>query len=286
MLFIYDWLKTHKIANVFLAIIYYLLVVLPHEEVGIWVAQTLDQPYGRDTYNLIILVLGSLGLFGYLWTLWSGVKQLKEGKRKVWFAFLMTLFFIILSFNTLLVVNVEIIHFVQYAILAILLFPLFHNYQDTLFYAMVLGAIDEGYQYFVLAPLRTDYFDFNDVIIDLIGAALGLLLLWASGIKDKITNKSWLQSPTFIGFSILILAVIISYSTGLLAIFPAKGEEQAPILLVRKIQKSFWTIIHPNVKFHVITPLEGVLILGCLFNFYGRDVFGQGTLSVEQSPNL
>ena len=272
---LYNWLKNNKALNIVLVIAYYLLVVLPHEEIGIWVTKTLDQPYGRDTYNLIILVLGLIGLLGYLLPIWSGIQQLKEGKNRVYVALIMTLMLIIISFNTLLVVNVEIIHFVQYAILAFLLFPLFNNYRDTLFYAMLFAMIDEGYQYFVLAPLRTDYFDFNDVIIDLIGAALGLFLYWVSGIKEASIHNKWFQTPTFIGFSILVFSGTIAYLTGVLAIYPTESETQAPILLIRKIQESFWTIIHPNVKFHVVQPLEGVLILSGLFYFYTRQVFGR-----------
>ncbi len=276
ILALYNWLKNNKALNVFLVIVYYLLVVLPHEEVGIWIAKTLDQPYGRDTYNLIILALGVIGLLGYLLPIWNGLKQLETGKGRVLFVLLATILFIIVSFNILLVVNVEIIHFVQYAILALLLFPLFNNYRDTLFYAMLFATVDEGYQYFVLAPLRTDYFDFNDVIIDLIGAALGLILFWVSGIKDVTSNKKWFQTATFLGFSILTVGVVIAYLTGNLAIYPSESETQAPILLIRKVQESFWTIIHPNVKFHVVRPLEGLLILGGLFYFYSQQVFGKG----------
>lgn len=254
-------------------ITYYLLVVLPHEEVGKWVARTLDEPYGRDTYNLIILILGIIGGLGYLIPFWKGTNKLAHGKGRTWFAFGLTLLFVVISFNVLLVVNVEIIHFVQYLILAILLFPLLNNYRDTLFFATLFATADEAYQYLVLAPLRTDYFDFNDVIIDLIGAALGLLLLWSVGIKDKISQQKWFQTPTFIGGAILTGAVTIAYLTGLLAIYPSDAETQAPILLIRKIQENFWTIIHPNVKFHVVQPLEGILILGGLFYFYSQQVF-------------
>lgn len=275
ILLIYNWLKNNRLWNILLAFSYYLLVVLPHEEIGVWVTQTLDQPYGRDKYNLIILVLGLIGLFGYLLLVQKGIKALKKGKGLVWFAFMMTLLFIIISFNTLLTVNVEIIHFVQYALLAILLFPLLNNYRDTLFYATIFAIIDEGHQYLVLAPLRTDYFDFNDVIIDLIGATLGLLLFWISGLKDTMTNQKWYQTPTFIGFFLVTSIVAVTYFTNILAIYPSEAVKQVPILLVREIQENFWTIAYPNIKFHVVRPFEGALILTLLFYFYVRHVFGR-----------
>ena len=66
ILSLYNWLKNNKVLNLVILISYYLLVVLPHEEVGKWVARTLDEPFGRDTYNLIVLVLGLLGVLIYL----------------------------------------------------------------------------------------------------------------------------------------------------------------------------------------------------------------------------
>ncbi len=272
---LYNWLKDNRKINVFLAIIYYLLVVLPHEEVGIWINETLNEPYGIDIYNLIVLWLGGIILLGYIFPLWKDIKQIEEGKGQVLIAFLITFLLIIVAFNTLLVVNIEIIHFVQYAILAILLFPLFNNYQDTLFYAIIFATIDEGYQYFVLAPFRTDYFDFNDIIIDLIGAALGLFLFWINAIKDRVTSHKWFQTPTAIGGFILILIGTIAFLTNILAIYPAESEPQAPLLLIRKIQENFWTISAPNIKFHVVRPFEGLLILGGLFYFYSHRVFNQ-----------
>jgi len=159
-----NYLSQGPALNICLVITYYLLVVLPHEVIGVWIAQTLDQPFGRDTYNLIILALGISGFLGYVFLVWNGTRFRKDKGKKTWLYLLATLTLIVLSLNTILVVNIEIIHFVQYAFLALLVFPLFHSYQETLFWSTVLGAIDEGYQYLVLAPHRTDYYDFNEFV--------------------------------------------------------------------------------------------------------------------------
>ncbi|MEM1122616.1 MAG: VanZ family protein [Bacteroidota bacterium] len=271
---VYNWLNQHKWLNAFLFIIYYLIAVLPHEIFGAWIAKTFDEPYGRDTYNLMVLAAGVIGLVGYLTLLWRGAKQLPTGRPQLWISFAATLLLILLCFNTILVVNVEIIHFVQYALLALLLFPLLNNYRDTLFFAMLLGAIDEAYQYLYLAP-NNNYFDFNDVIIDLIGAALGLLLLWASGIRNSSTNQKWYKTPTFIGLMALVALTIIGFWMDFIAVYPIETGAYAPVQLIKKIQEGFWTIIHPNVKFHVVQPLEGLLILGALFGFYIQYSFAE-----------
>jgi len=204
------YLSQRPALNICLVITYYLLVVLPHEVIGVWIAQTLDQPFGRDTYNLIILALAISGFLGYVYLVWNGTRYL-----------LATLVLIVLSLNTILVVNVEIIHFVQYALLALLVFPLFSSYQETLFWSTVLGAIDEGYQYLVLAPQRTKYYDFNDVLIDMVGATLGLVLLSAYGIANKNRHQAFYQRSSFKGLVFITLLVLVALGMGWMTIYPS-----------------------------------------------------------------
>lgn len=268
-------MKNNSTVTIITVITYYLLVVLPHKKIGYWITKTLDEPYGRDTYNLIVLILGLICFAGYLWPVWKNLQRIKEGKKIVGIAFVSTFLLIIIAFNILLVVNVEIIHFLQYAILAFFLYPLLNNYRDTLFFSLLLAILDEGYQYLILAPLQIDYFDFNDLIIDFIGGTLGLLLIWLSGVKNAVTNIPWYQTSTFIGTLILALLVIVAYSNNILAIYPTNSDIQAPILLIRRVQENFWFTIDPANKFHIVKPLEGVLILVGLFYFYSRQIFGR-----------
>ena len=123
-------------------------MVLPHGTFGAWIAKTLDQPLGRDTYNLVIMGMGITGFIVYLYLIWKGTKS-KTYSKAIWMYLALTLALIVLCINLLMVVNVEMIHFVQYAIFAFLIFPLTQNYQLTLFYATIFGAIDEAYQYLV-----------------------------------------------------------------------------------------------------------------------------------------
>jgi len=264
------YLSQRPVLNVCLVITYYLLVVLPHEVIGIWIAETLDKPFGRDTYNLIILALGVTGCLGYLYFVWNGARHRPDKGKKTYLYLLATLALIVLSFNTILVVNVEIIHFIQYALLALLVFPLFSSYQETLFWSTVLGAIDEGYQYLVLAPERTNYYDFNDVLIDMVGATLGLILLSAYGV-NKAKLLTFYQRSSFRGFVVITLLVLVALGMGWMTIYPSVDGSMAYFPLIKKVSTEFWTIIHPNVNFHVVRPLEW-LILTILLWFLYKDI--------------
>lgn len=262
------YLSQRPVLNVCLVIIYYLLVVLPHEVIGVWIAETLDKPFGRETYNLFILVLAISGFLGYLYFVWNGTRNKKDKGKKTWLYLFVTLSLIIISLHTILVVNVEIIHFVQYALLALLLFPFFLNYQETLFWATVLGAIDEAYQYLVLAPQRTDYYDFNDVLIDMVGATLGLILLSAYEVANKITALNFYQRSSFKGLVFISFLIFLALGMGWMTIYPSMDGHIAYFPLIKTINEGFWTFISPNVNFHIIHPLEWLILTTFLWLFY------------------
>ena len=244
--------------NALPVLIYYLLVVLPHETFGAWIARTLDEPLGRDTYNLVIMGMGVTGFVAYLYLIWKGTKS-KTYSKSTWMYLLLTLALIVYCINVLMVVNVEIIHYVQYAIFAFLIFPLFQNYQVTLFYATIFGAIDEAYQYLVLAWEKANYYDFNDVFIDMIGVTLGLILIRAYGIREKEITKPFYKRPVFIGLISLLSLILLSYLLGWTSLH-LDPKIDTPFPLIKRVNPDFWTIIHPNVKFHVVRPWEWILL--------------------------
>jgi len=248
--------------------VYYLLVVLPHEEVGQFLAKNLDEPLGRIRYNQLVLFFGIVGAIAYLILNGIGIKKYPKRRKSVSLYLVFTFTFIFIAFKFLMVVNVEMIHLVQYGLLTLLLFPLFYNFGNALFFAIVLGALDEAYQYWVLTPLSTDYYDFNDVIINLLGAALGLILLYSNGLQTKQEINHRFQSPTIFATVFISLLFIILYILGIFRIFPDNLEIQAPLLLVRKVQSSFWTIAEPDIKFHAIRPFFGLILGIILYHFY------------------
>lgn len=271
-----NWLQNRKVFNILLVIIFYLLVVLPHEQVGLIIVG-IFKGYSRDTYNLIVLIIGLIGLGLYFIPVFKAIASSKSKTLKV-FYLTTTLFLITLTLNTLMVVTVEIIHFVQYALVAILLFPLIRNYGETLFWATTLGALDEAYQYFYLAPQRTDYYDFNDVIINLLGGALGLILIrcFDIGLENEKKKIHWIRP--LVGLGVLTILIGGLMATGILGVYPSETVQHT-FLLVRVPVADFWSVVHPQVTYHVVRPLEGLLITGVLLLFYS----GLGRKSIKGS---
>jgi hypothetical protein len=85
---------------------------------------------------------------------------------------------VMLLAHRLIVVNaVESVHYPQYALIVLLLAPAVGNLEIAWIGATILGAIDEGYQARFLPRGAPDYFDWNDVVLNAIGAAVGVVIV-------------------------------------------------------------------------------------------------------------
>lgn len=263
-----------NIKTVILLLSYYFLVVIPHEIVGKQVAAVFSE-FGRDQYNLIILILFCIlaGITGvYL------VRKIKPNDRVIIMGFvLMSLIIIVLSFKFLLVFNVEAIHFVQYALFAIICFKLNRSFLQTMIWSSIAGAFDELYQYLYLAPQRTEYYDFNDVIINTIGAGIGLIFIRA--LSNTSVHFNWRQIKNSLIFKFLLALIgiiVLGFASGYISNF---SSDQAVFVLQKNPDIEFWhTAYMPvykfSVKFHVVKPIEGVVITILIIIFYGFLQYG------------
>jgi len=271
---ILNFLSKHSLLNVFVCLGFFLLVTLPHEFVGVSIA-AIFKGVSRKSYDLTILCLGLLILLIFIGILISQIWKLTNPKIPIAF-FCLCLTLMITSLHSLIIINIEIIHFIQYALMAILIFPLFKNFFSTLLFVTLLGSIDEAYQYYFLSPERTNYYDFNDVILNLLGAAMGLIFLRSHrGIRTMLqADREHIHRITWLSYALIVCLVSIMIwkksfvqtiinKIGLNLNWENYGSE-----LIRKPTTSFWTEIPPKIIYHVIQPIEGVVIISfLLFTF-------------------
>lgn len=263
-----EYLSINIKLSSFLVLVYFLLVVLPHEQVGllvVWIFKSAS----RETYQTTVTSFGIVMLFTFLFFVYKGYRTQQNKVILPSYLFL-TIFLMVISYHMLIIHNIEIIHFAQYAGMAILLFPLVKTISGTIFWSTILGTIDEAYQYFYLSPERTDYFDFNDIILDLLGAAIGLSIIisHAKNLNNPIP-KRWYKSPIFLTIAGIIVSTYLLLKTSILQVYPIQEGNSNAILLVKKMELDFWTHIkHLHVKFHIVQPLEGVIIISLLLVTY------------------
>ncbi len=270
MIKILQFLSKRKAINIVLGIIVYLLVTLPHELVGVTIAG-IFKGVPRSQYDLTILGISVIILISFAIYLFIQIKKLDKPIYPFAF-FMFCLACMVVSLHMLIIVNIEIIHFIQYALLAILLFPLTKNFFTTIVLVAFLGTVDEAYQYYYLSPERTNYYDFNDVILNLLGAAMGMIFLRShSGINTILTyytrafKKAWIYYFSFC----CIMALLIWQNNLIQKFLNLIGLDLDwagfGAVLIRIPTVSFWTEIPPKILYHVVQPFEGFVIVTILF---------------------
>ena len=267
-----NFLQNHRWINTIIALVYYIIVVTTHRQVGRFVAQNLDKPLGRENYNLLVITVGIVSLTVVILLLQKRFRLTLDSPEKLKvIAYLSLLIALIaIAINVIMVVNVEIIHIAQYCVMAILMYPLLRNFNLVMVITTILGALDEAYQYWYLFPEKSDYFDFNDVIINFLGVVLGLIIIRSQGLKSHSNHSVWYKSYSFYILIALVVISSIGLSFGYISTSPNTEDSSAIIELVRKYKPGFWRIIPPQVKFHVIRPLEFVVLILFLMGIFRK----------------
>lgn len=268
------WLSERKCFAVVVAGAYLAAVIFFHKKVSgffDWLSEKLS----FKLYNRLMLSAGLIALIGL-----GGFVLLKivRGKRRslklIYWVF--TVCLVVLSYKTLVVFNVEMIHFPQYALLTLPVFALLRNYGETVFWVALLGVLDEAFQYFVLYRDNPHvYLDFNDIVLNVIGAGIGAVLIWtfSEATPEPVDRRSkacwrrrrWIAFATAAG---ILLAGASLYATGTLSLYPEPNAPKAAIVLSRiPAQPQFWVIPTMGKPFHIFHPLEGIfffaLLIGC-----------------------
>ena len=268
-----DWMAAHKVAHVALIIVYYVSVVLPHKRFGTFLNDTVvgglginnNTPEGRGEYNFYAISIAIGLLIALLYFFIKNSRKL-EDRKTIWIYMAANIIFAALIVEFLFVVNIEFVHFPQYAVFAGLIFPLIGNYKSTMVWTTLAGMVDEAYQYFYLAPKDTAHYDFNDVLTNLLGAVFGLLLLRSMNVAER--SKFKLSKATFwYGIGVIVLVVCGLHMADILSIYPSEDHEYH---IVRKMPQQFWSKVSPNVIYHIVKPIEGLILTCLLWVFFSK----------------
>jgi hypothetical protein len=270
-----SWFHERKLLAAAAAGIYFAAVVLCHEKVTKfveWLSARLSfRVYNNLMFDVSILITLIFAVLAIV-----GIRNGEHRQRQI-ALWLFTAGLVVGSYKTLIVFNVESIHYLQYALLTLPVFALVTRYGETVFWATLLGALDEAYQYFVLYPDRKDlYFDFNDIVLNLVGAGIGVTFIYTLlNVKanpftfNSSLRRKWHKSPAFLVTFTILLGTFILYVTGLLRFHPDPEAAGVLILLSRTpAPPSFWIVPSIGNTFHVLSPLEGVISAAVIMACY------------------
>jgi hypothetical protein len=149
----------------------------------------------------------------------------------------------------LLVSNVELIHLPQFGLLAALLLLAGLGPQTAWIAATLGGVLDEGYQYLVIyAHLSTVSFDYNDIVLNAVGAAWAVVLGAAGGASPRELAPGSRRVAGALALAALAVSGFLS-----------------PPRLQARVTFPFWqpTLVRAATGFdyHVMAPSEGLAAL-------------------------
>ncbi len=265
------WLSIHTRFTITIAVVYLVANILMHDLVQA-IAKWIQDALTTQRTNLLVTVMACVTLALAVALIPRKLAN-ASGGRIILFYCGATAALVAITYTTLFMVNTESIHFPQYAILAMIVFPLAPRFGETVLLVTLMGAIDEAHQYWVLNRHVEHYMDFNDIILNLEGAAIGVLLL-AVLAPAKPTNHSasTYSLSTFLKSPAVLVTGVVAAVAALLAITGCIGlyNESGAWIVLRKIgpPTEFWMHTYWNKTCHVLMPIEGVGALALLTAFY------------------
>lgn len=208
---------------------------------------------GRVPYEWATLLgIGALSVFAAALLLRGGAPALRSRSALAALAGLAVLS--VWAQQWLLVSNVELIHLPQFGLQAALLLAVGLPPRLAWLGAVLAGAIDEAYQRVVIYAAVPDvYFDWNDIVLNAIGAAWAVVLARGGRADPATPGQRRLQRGAL---ALLLLAL-------------AAALWLAPPALTRLDQAPYWTpalkLALTGRQYHVMPAAEGLAGLALLW---------------------
>ncbi len=245
----------------------YLVVTVPTHDLVQLVFTTYRDAVGLRVYHFSVLAGGAV-----MAAVIVGL-VLRGGGARMWrwwgFVALLTG----VAYYLCIAVSSEIVHFLQYAILAIPLYAVTRCALDTVAIAAILGAIDEGYQFLVLHPTWGIYFDYNDVLIDAIGAGLGVVWLLSALRREAeperngvvaVAARTVFRSPAVWAMVAIAAAVVVLLGAGVFVVDGLESDADFYMALNRgTVSETFWIQEQEwaGKPFHILRPIPGTALI-------------------------
>jgi hypothetical protein len=251
-------------------IAYAAAVTFPHENVQ-WLV---NEVAIRITHRRLYEVSAAITVVEAVWLTWILVRRLRgqTARRTVAAFWIVTLALIWCTWRVLTANNVELVHYPQYIPEGMALVALTLSPAESMAWIALFGGLDECFQYWVLANGRPVPFDFNDVYMDLLGGAAGVLLAMAfldcdsrdDGSRDA--RRIWKRPGVIVILAVTAVGILL-WSLGLMLLFEDKSNPHYWFALSRFASPAFWFQVPANGpdKYHTLSPVEGpILILGTI----------------------
>ncbi len=257
----FHWLENHRMLNLVLVVAYALFLLFAHDafvNLSVGVMNSLSLPIFQKVVAVIVVLFALVLVVSG----WFVLQRGSVDKRAASY-FAASLLLLVVHFFVLTEMNVEFIHALMYGGLAVLLFPLVGRLGGAIVFCLPLMLVDEWYQHVILFPHYTYFFEFNDIILNLVGAGLFVSMLRLLGMQSErafvplhARSEVWL---------LLVVAIILVGTIAACVIVPYSEDACSNTWFVlNKLPEmsEFW-YVHPVIgsTFHILKPIEGIVLM-------------------------
>lgn len=225
---------------------------------------------GSGSFHLLFGLFGLAILVATLLTSvrWIQSRRIPERGRvglrlPTWFWSLWTLLLVItaLTYWTLVAVHSELIHLLQYLLLVLALQAAFGRLGLASAWAFLASVVDEAYQYWVLRRDWNSYYDFNDLVLNQVGIAMGVALVLSTAPPTGAFRWRRCFRGSWMIYALVVFPLVLGLLSGWLGIERATSPEATVVLSRSGSPPTFWTHAEWSGKdFHILAPIPGLLL--------------------------
>ncbi|MBE7507038.1 MAG: VanZ family protein [Planctomycetia bacterium] len=275
------WLSARPGTTKLLTAAYVLLVVGSHEFIQRSVIACYDR-FSRESVNMVVRACGVGIALAFVVHVARHLSRPDGRWTKIVFL-IVTLGLIAASWPWLFYTDIEVVHFPQYAILSVLLYAVTRRFGRSMFYASLIGAADECFQFYVSHPNWSINLDFNDMMYNTIGAGFGCTMIYLA-VERRLSarrppHRGHLRRAMPLWTVLLICMTCgLLWQSGQMSLDPLPDGSK-PRFVVRRHGPSteYWERTGWGKRYHELSPFEagGLAVLLIVFygslDFIGRD---------------
>lgn len=260
-----EFLKRNSLLNALLVAGYSYFIVFMHPAV-VEVSINIMNSLSLEVYNYWIKIISVAIMMVLSYVILHQIWHQKEKRGIKLFFLITTVTLMAIHAITMFEMNIEIIHGLMYGILTLLLFPLTGRYATAIIYALPVMLYDEWYQYILLYPDYVQYYELNDIIMDLLGSGLMIAILFSFDILPFKNNKPILKRLEWYVIPVLIVATVFIIASCYVAIYPKDVCNNTVFVLNKLSQPELFWQIHPftKAKYHVLSIGEALILIATL----------------------
>lgn len=222
-------------------------------------------------YNTFISILASTALLSLITILFIQLKKHQNHLKEKLILLISIISLLLIHYVYLLEMNIEIIHAFAYGGLVILFFAYFKRWAAAVIFSIPVMLTDEWNQYINLYPSYVEYWELNDVLLNILGQLFVLCFLFSLNIFPSIFRKVWYKKPEMILlFSIVVLFVGFTafgffathqdYASDTTIFNMSRLQNHAVSWHTHGLTKKVYYILSPKESLFIFTGLSFVIL--------------------------